>query len=374
MKLTSLVNMYEIESSALDQIKHLQSYPFVEHIAIMPDIHTGYLAPIGTVMLVLDHISPPAIGFDIGCGMCNIDLGFPYNDIIKTSKHAEKVAEKIYENVPVGTGATHVKYEDNIKFKSALDDKNLDSKVNVVINSQFGTLGSGNHFIELGKNRAGNICITVHSGSRNPGHSVCEWYTDLMKKEGLINFIPLDHFLAKAYIEDMNFMLQYALDNRKQIIKLILNTLRFEDWEINKYLLNIINENHNHAEYFGAGRVIHRKGATPAEKGQLGVIPGSMKTGVYITVGLGNEEYLHSASHGAGRKMSRKKAKELIKNNPEKLEIIKKEMKGIIAKSDASVYDEFDFAYKPIEEVIKKQDGIVVNVIDHISSLINIKG
>jgi tRNA-splicing ligase RtcB len=181
-------------------------------------------------------------------------------------------------------------------------------------------------------------------------------------------FLDLNSDFGKAYEEDMRFALQYALDNRMIMMISTLDILGYNAHQMVPILKNVINENHNHAVITPYG-VLHRKGATPAEKGTLGVIPGTMKSGVYITMGLGNEEYLNSASHGAGRRLGRKAAKKAID-----IEDHKNSMKGIVAKVDESTLDESHKAYKNLATVIGHQEGIVIDVVDYVRPLINVKG
>ena len=237
---------------------------------------------------------------------------------------------------------------------------------------QIGTLGGGNHFIEIGVNREGYITVTIHSGSRNIGHSIASYYMKLCKHvdpDLPHGFLHLNGEAGQQYLHDMTFSLDYALHNRKVMMKEVLSLFGYNDHEIS-VLINdyMINENHNHAVVNGT-EVLHRKGATPADKGQIGIIPGSMKTGVYVTEGLGNEEYLSSSSHGAGRKMSRKVAKKKIK-----MERFEEQMHGIIAKVEKSTLNEAPDAYKNLHTVIQSQEGIVIKILDHVEPLINVKG
>jgi tRNA-splicing ligase RtcB len=251
-----------------------------------------------------------------------------------------------------------------LDFHSASGDKELDNAVNEKLGKQYGTLGSGNHFIEIGIDLASHVCITIHSGSRRPGWLIGNHYMKLARLEGEYKkFFKLDSELGKAYLHDMNFALNYALANRLEMMTKVCKIL-----EVPLAKGGVINENHNHAAVCDAG-ILHRKGATPAEKGQLGVIPGSMKTGVYVTEGLGNWEFLNSASHGAGRKMSRKAAKNKIS-----LEKFASQMEGIIANVSDATLDEAPDAYKDLNYVINAQEGIVVKLVNFVDPIINVKG
>lgn len=227
-----------------------------------------------------------------------------------------------------------------------------------------------NHFIEIGREKLGRPAIVIHSGSRKSGWLVGQHYMKLTKTEDKDlpdGFFHLNSDIGQAYIKDMNFFLEYALANRLYMMKEIVSILGYKEC----YLSQMINENHNHAIVQEDGMVLHRKGATPADKSQLGVIPGNMRDGTFITKGLGNEEYLSSASHGAGRTMSRTKAKATID-----FDSFQKEMKdsGIISRVDAAILDEAPQAYKDVNMVIGLQEGIVINVIDRITPIINVKG
>lgn len=367
-KLKLLLPMEEIEQGAQQQIYALLGHDFVKKLAIMPDVHMGYLMPIGGVGLFDNVISPYAVGYDIGCGMCNIVTDTPYEDV---SPQREIYYQDITRKIPLGFNghSARGKRQNNYKeFASAIGDAELDEKVNNKLNEQLGTLGSGNHFIEIGKSREGFLAITIHSGSRNIGHSIATAYIALAKENDTDlpkDFLHLNSALGQAYLKDMNFALEYALANRLHMMARILDIFNLSA----SLIKDVVNENHNHAEVLEGGMVLHRKGATPALKGQIGIIPGSMKTGVYITKGLGNEEFLSSASHGAGRKMSRKKAKEKLD-----LDVFEEEMKGIMAPVHRGTLDEAPGAYKDLHYVIGLQEGKVIDVIDHIKPKIVVKG
>jgi tRNA-splicing ligase RtcB len=252
-----------------------------------------------------------------------------------------------------------------MSFRSACGDKALEKTLAPLAAAQLGTLGSGNHFLELGVNAAGRLGVTVHSGSRRCGYDIAASY---MKKGRLL---PLDSALGQAYLADMRWALDFALENRRRMLEQVLLALGFAAAQCAALMASpaFINETHNHAVEQSARLVLHRKGATPAEKGQFGVIPANQRDGVYITVGLGNDEYLSSASHGAGRKFSRKAAAKQggVKD-------LQKLMKGIVCRADAAVLDEAPWAYKDIGAVLRAQEGLVVEITDHFKPVIVIKG
>ena len=367
-KLHSLVPLEEIEQGALQQIFDNLDDDRVLKMAIMPDVHQGYDLPIGGVALVDGHISPSYVGYDIGCGMCAVNTGVLAADILPDRSSRERLFKEIYQKIPVGLGGNRavVQYP---ALKSALNDKNLVAKVNKGVMNQLGTLGSGNHFIEISSDQQGLCWVTLHSGSRNAGHTVGSVYMALAKRNR-DRFLALESELGQAYLHDMSYCLTFALENRRQMMADTLALLGFNDGECGRLLTKtMINENHNHAIVLGDGTVLHRKGATPAEEGQLGIIPANMRDGIFITSGLGNQAYLSSASHGAGRVMSRSQGRKTVS-----LAAFREAMQGIVAKVDQKTLDESPFVYKEINQVIAAQEGIVITVINHLKPLVNVKG
>jgi tRNA-splicing ligase RtcB len=359
-----LIPLEEIEHEAQNQLFYFLEKDFCKKAAVCPDIHPGVVMPVGCVVLLDNVICPPAVGSDIGCGVSHINTKIDYSKIKGKEK---KIYKDILNRIPVGIGARS-EIKNSLVFKSATGLKDFDVRVNAKLQSQLGTLGGGNHFIEIGINKSNEIGITLHSGSRNPGKVVGEFYSRMiclnvdrhLPKE----FLDMNSQHGKQYLEDMNFMLDYALLNRKMMMEDILDILNFDS----NLIKTMINENHNHAIVTPDG-ILHRKGATPADLGQYGIIPGNMRDGCYITRGLGNEKYLSSASHGAGRKGSRSWAKKKFT-----LEQFEKDMKGIVSKIDKNILDENPRAYKDFNKVIERQKGIVVDIVDFFKPIINIKG
>jgi tRNA-splicing ligase RtcB len=228
---------------------------------------------------------------------------------------------------------------------------------------QFSTLGSGNHFLEIGVNAEGKVGVTVHSGSRRIGYEIASWY---MRKGRTLR---LGSDLGRAYLADMSWALDFALANRREMVRRTLEIMKLRS--VNKLTSPevMVNENHNHAVPAGAGMMLHRKGATPAEKGQLGIIPANQRDGVWITLGLGNEEFLSSASHGAGRKLSRSEAGKV--GTVSRLE---KEMDGVVCRTGKSILDEAPWVYKNISDVLPAQEGVLIEVTDHFKPVIVLKG
>ncbi|SIO26412.1 RtcB family protein [Halodesulfovibrio marinisediminis] len=347
----------EIEPTALDQIEAALKFPFLKLLAIMPDIHTGYALPIGAVALLEDHVWPAAVGYDIGCGMCHVTTGMKRSEL----PDLEELFKHLSDVIPVGFHELKTPAKEVTPFYSASRFAALTDAVMYHAVRQLGTLGSGNHFIEIGGNKEDTVGITVHSGSRRSGWLVGDFYMRLTKGP-----VELRSKIGKAYLKDMKWCLQYALDNRLKMLQACLKALGLNPPPQE----DIINETHNHAIVTSKG-VLHRKGATPAQKGQLGIIPANMRDGVWITRGLGNKEFLCSASHGAGRRLSRTAAKQLISTSK-----LKEQMKGIVYPpfKNTALLDEAPDAYKKIDEVIARQDGILVDIIDHFAPLLVMKG
>lgn len=363
-KLRLTIPWVSMELEAQQQIVRTLAMPELVCLAIMPDVHAGYDLCIGGVALLRGVISPSFVGYDIGCGMCHVNTGCTASELgLARPKDREKLFRRLQEAMPAGLGKTGHTPSDII-FRSASGDATLNAKIEPVIYEQLATLGSGNHFLEIGENAAGQIGVTIHSGSRRAGYDIASWYM----RQGRV--FSLASELGQAYLADMNWAMLFALENRRLMLVAALEAMRLED-RIPELLApdTMINENHNHAVPYGEGLMLHRKGATPAEKGQWGVIPANQRDGVWVTRGLGNATFLSSASHGAGRKLSRKAAAKKGSTGE-----LTKLMKGIVCRIDKDILDEAPWAYKPIDEVLAAQDGILVDVIDHFKPLIVLKG
>lgn len=360
----------DIEDGALEQSKNIANLPFTfKHIAIMPDSHQGYGMPIGGVLATKDVIIPNAVGVDIGCGMCAIKTSLTDIDI----ETLKKIMSAIRKTIPLGFNKH--KEKQDIDLMPNVD--NLYSKIeNSIIKREFknaqkslGTLGGGNHFIEIQKGNDSNIWIMIHSGSRNLGKQVAEHYNKLaiklnkkwhssIPKEWQLAFLPIDSEEGQSYLREMQYCVDYALANRKLMMDRIKNIISniFIQIEFD----NMINIAHNYAtmeHHFNKNVMIHRKGATKAYKNQIGIIPGSQGTSSYIVKGKGNIESFMSCSHGAGRMMSRKKAREnlnigLEKNKLDSMNIIH----SIRSEKDL---DEAPGAYKDISIVMNNQLDLV---------------
>jgi len=355
-----------LEATALEQFNCAMEQDFSVKGALMPDAHTGYSLPIGAVVATDGMILPSWVGFDIGCGMCALPTTFNADDIKQNGK---AVFDEIYKQVPVGFTVHQHPVECDLNPNDLADlgriafDKRKGFR-------GLGTLGGGNHFIEIGKDETGKVWIIIHSGSRGVGHGIATEYvrladTDSKVRDGHHGFrVESDH--GQAYINDLNWALEYALINRKHMMRSIVHAMSQHcdgeaDWE------QLINRNHNHAEEKD-GLWIHRKGATHAEDGMMGVIPGNMRDGSFIVRGKGNSDSLFSSSHGAGRVLGRKQAKRELDVGE-----FETTMKGITALVGESTLDESPMAYKDIFEVMRLQADLV-DTICHVTPLVNVKG
>lgn len=356
-----------LEPAALEQFESAMSQPFAVKGALMPDAHAGYSLPIGAVVATDGVILPSWVGYDIGCGMCAVPTTFKREDV---EANAKAIFDAIYKAIPVGFAHNQ---KDSVWNHQDFDKTTIG---NVIFEKnglkQLGTLGGGNHFIEIGYDETDVVWIIVHSGSRGIGHTVATHYMKLASgdgkaREGHFGF-DVNSQEGKAYITDMNFCLAFALENRKQIVKRVSMAIRdvLHNDDINLWS-DLINRNHNHAE-LKDGLWIHRKGATHAEAGMMGVIPGNMRDGSFIVEGKGNPNSLWSSSHGAGRVMGRKVAQRTL--NMEDFAI---SMLGITAKVDSETLDESPFAYKNIFDVMRQQSEMV-EVKHRVIPIINIKG
>jgi tRNA-splicing ligase RtcB len=379
------------EEGAIKQAQNLAALPFIfKHVALMPDTHQGYGMPIGGVIACKNVIIPNAVGVDIGCGMCAMKTSLTEittEQLKRILGGSKEYHGGIRSNIPVGFDH-HSKKQDESLMPS-LGELGFNSKVviqeyNSAL-SQIGTLGGGNHFIEIQKGSDGFIWVMIHSGSRNLGYTVAKYYNklaqDLCKKwysnipefkgEDGLAFFPIDSNEGRYYFKEMDYCLKFAYANRLLMLQRIKEAfLAVVDCTFEES----INIHHNYAtweNHFGQNVIIHRKGATSAREGELGIIPGSQGTASYIVKGKGNLESFQSCSHGAGRQMSRTKARETL--NLEE-EIKKMEEKGILhaIRGKASL-DEAAGAYKDISIVMEEQKDLV-DILVELRPLAVVKG
>lgn len=307
----------DTEPGAMVQAENLAKHPVLaHHVALMPDCHQGYGMPIGGVIATRDAVIPAAVGVDIGCGMIAVETDVPAERLAEMS-FRRAIQEKLKERIPVGEGTSHKEQQEWDGFESYLDHNGqIADFANALDRKNLGTLGGGNHFLEIQKSDSGFVWLMIHSGSRNLGKRIEEFYH---RKAATLNeryhvelpdpdlaFLPIKEQEGHDYYRDMLFALRYAFENRQRMMKVLKET--FVEFVPETKFLREVNIHHNYAafeEHFGETLCIHRKGATSAKLDEIGIIPGSMGTASYIVRGLGNPESFMSCSHGAGRRMSR---------------------------------------------------------------------
>ena len=372
-----------LEDGAEEQAKHLANLPFAfHHVAIMADSHFGYGMPIGGVLATKGVVIPNAVGVDIGCGMIAVKTNLTELD----SETLKRVMGLVRKRIPVGMNR-HGEAQNNDFMPGHPDVRG--QKLPIVRReydsalTQVGTLGGGNHFIEIQYGDDGHVWIMIHSGSRNIGLKVAKHYNDLAKSlnekwhTGIapswdLAFLPADSEEGQLYISEMNYCVEFALANRKLMMNRVVDS--FLDVLGSITTAPMINIAHNYAaieNHFGANVWVHRKGATKASQDLLGIIPGSQGAKSYIVQGKGNKESFRSCSHGAGRKLSRTKARSTL--NLEE-EIAKLDAAGVIHSiRNQQDLDEAAGAYKPIDEVMANQVDLVDKLVE-LSPLAVIKG
>jgi tRNA-splicing ligase RtcB len=384
------------EAGAMQQLRNVASLPFVfKHVAGMPDVHWGKGATVGSVIATKAAIVPAAVGVDIGCGMMAMRTTLTADqlpdDLGAIRAEIERAVPKGFES---SQSANHVKggwaitpnsvarawnerFEDRWRKIVAKHPK-VDGKTG----DQLGSMGGGNHFIEVCLDEEDLVWVMLHSGSRGTGNRIGTYFIDSAKeaiaKERLdfhladrdLAFLGEGSQLFDDYIEAMHFAQDYAMANRELMMGRVLEALRkhLPSFKTDKQAINC---HHNYAtreQHFGEQVWVTRKGAVSARAGELGIIPGSMGTGSFIVEGLGNEQSFCSCSHGAGRVMSRGQAKKLIT-----LEQHAEAMKGIEARVDEGVLDESPAAYKDIGAVMAAQQDLVA-IRHRLRQVINVKG
>lgn len=366
MKKQTHIFAKNLEQSALDQFTSAMEQDYSLKGALMPDAHTGYTLPIGGVIATRGVIVPSWVGYDIGCGMCAVATTFAPESVRQMAK---KIFRDLYERIPVGYNVN------KNPVACILDPADLTETGRKAFHGRkgfraLGSLGSGNHFIEIGIDEQNVVWVIIHSGSRGVGHGIASEYMKLASggtraREGHFG-LKEDSPMGQAYINDMNWALQFALANRREIISRVLQVLGLH-CSGHEDQTSFINRNHNHAELKDS-MWIHRKGATHAEEGMAGVIPGNMRDGSFIVRGKGNPASIWSSSHGAGRVMGRKKARQKLN-----VADFVRTMEEITARVGKSTLDEAPEAYKDIFAVMEQQKSMV-EVLHHVQPLINMKG
>ena len=370
----------DVEKIALDQAinlsRHSQTF---HHVAIMPDCHPGYGMPIGGVIACEHVIIPYAVGVDIGCGMVATRTDIPADNM--SSSDIRKFVILAGKRIPVGEGHSHNTAQSWDQFKRL--PSWFDKRGRELAERSLGTLGGGNHFLEIQAGDEGWIWLMIHSGSRNPGYRIAGHHhekavkfcinnrTELPSKD--LSYLQVNSADGRDYIREMEFAMDYAAENRRRLM--IYFKEIFTEVKGAVSFSSEINIHHNYAaleEHFGRMVWVHRKGATSARKGQKGIVPGSMGTFSYIVEGLGNPDSFNSCSHGAGRVMGRREASRKLS-----ISDCDRSMKGIVFEgwkryrgygrkkhgSPALDLSEAPAAYKNIEDVMEAQRDLVVPVV-----------
>ena len=362
-----------VEGGAMQQLRNVATLPWIKGLAVMPDVHYGKGATVGSVIAMKDAVCPAAVGVDIGCGMSAVKTSLTANDL---PADLSRLRSKIEQVIPVGRGMHREEVEPKRLYQfptAGWDDfwSRFDGVADAVkfrrdrATLQMGTLGGGNHFVEVCVDTTGAVWLMLHSGSRNIGKELAEHHIGVAQKlphnQGLVDR-DLAVFVAQtpqmaAYRHDLFWAQEYAKYNRAIMMALFQEVVRGEFRKAKVTFEPVISCHHNYVaeeRYDGMDLLVTRKGAIRAGSGEFGIIPGSMGTGSYIVKGLGNAASFNSASHGAGRKMSRTAAKKRFSTRD-----LEEQTKGVECRKDSGVVDEIPGAYKPIEKVIEQQTDLV---------------
>ena len=374
-----MIHTTDVESEAIDQLVNVSKLDIVhDRVVAMPDVHAGIGATVGSVIPTHGAIIPAAVGVDIGCGMIAVQTSLMAKDLPLSLRGVRNAIEA---RIPVGFNM-HQHLDAPRRAAAQHMDAGLDrilGKHPAIVNrnkrlawtDQLGTLGGGNHFIELCLDERDRVWLMLHSGSRGIGNQIGKYFIEIAREEMLRLDVRLpDKDLAyleegtqhfEDYRDAVLWSQGYAMENRRQMLRLAIEALS-SCTEIPPFTLldEAVNCHHNyvaHEHHFGAQVWVTRKGAIRAGKDELGIIPGSMGTRSYIVRGLGNEDALCSCSHGAGRRMSRGKAKKLFTEQD-----LAEQTAGVECRKDAAVIDEIPGAYKDIDVVMENQKDLVIPI------------
>jgi tRNA-splicing ligase RtcB len=376
-----------VEGAAMRQLQNVATLPWIEGLAVMPDVHYGKGATVGSVIAMRGAVCPAAVGVDIGCGMSAVKTSLTARDL---PGDLSRLRSKIEQAIPVGRGM----HEDPVdpgrlhgvatagwedfwgRFGAVAEAVRFRQERAV---KQMATLGSGNHFIEICTDETESVWLMLHSGSRNIGKELAEHHIGVAQKlphnQGLVDR-DLAVFVADtpqmaAYRNDLFWAQEYAAYNRTLMMALLKDVVRKEFKKAKPSFAPEISCHHNYVaeeRYDGMDLLVTRKGAIRAGSGEYGIIPGSMGTGSYIVKGLGNERAFNSASHGAGRRMSRSAAKRRFTTRD-----LQEQTRGVECRKDSGVVDEIPAAYKPIDQVIDQQRDLV-EVVAKLRQVVCVKG
>ena len=379
----------DIENEALTQLKKIAQLPIIHsHIAAMPDVHLGIGATVGSVIPTLNAIIPAAVGVDIGCGMSALRLS------IKSSQLPDNLLamrNAIERAVPVGLHAhktvsiresacKQLAHGVDWLFEKHPTTMKMLKQPNSIWTKQMGTLGSGNHFIEICVDENKDVWIMLHTGSRGIGNAIGQYFIALAKKDmgKHIHNLPdkdLAYFTEGSesfvdYVTAVNWAQEYARLNRNEIMGLVLRAITpfLPKFRTDRHAINCHHNYVSSEHHFGAEVMVTRKGAISARDGELGIIPGSMGAKSFIVRGKGNVDSFCSCSHGAGRKMSRTAARNAFSK-----ENLIAQTKGVECRKDKAVIDEIPAAYKDIEQVMENQSDLV-EVVHTLKQVLCVKG
>ena len=374
----------EVESSALEQLVNTANLPCVfRHIAVMPDVHLGYGATVGSVVACKGAVIPGAVGVDIGCGMMAVQLPLMASDLPDSLKGLRAEIER---SIPVG----FTEHKRPTPESSAWQGWNEFSRRPPRLRNRFekaqrqlGTLGGGNHFIELCLDQLQQVWVMLHSGSRNIGKEIADVHMYQAKKlmqqyrvkltDPDLAYLEEGSAQFDAYWDDLQWAQTYAFMNRDLMMRRVLRAVENIGQKTRKPIVPLmeVNCHHNYAErehHFGHQVIVTRKGAVRARQDDMGIIPGSMGARSYIVRGRGNPESYHSCSHGAGRRMSRGQAKRIFS-----VQDLHKQTAGVECRKDVGVLDEIPGAYKDIDQVMANQADLV-EVVAELKQILCVKG
>ena len=379
----------DVDEKSTEQLSNIASLPFIHHhVAAMPDVHVGMGATIGSVIATHQAIIPAAVGVDIGCGMVASRLSLTANQL--DEKTLKKVFDQITRDVPVGRGQhadDRVLVEAARPFAPGL--KELTDRHPQLLKAfgkftkwtnQMGTLGSGNHFIEVCLDETDQIWVMLHSGSRGIGNAIATYFIELARQDIERSMIHLpdrdlayfsegaEHFVD--YVTAVHWAQEYAMQNRQSMLDLVLSALARH---LPPFVVTTeaVNCHHNYIakeHHYGADVWVTRKGAIRAQEGDLGIVPGSMGTRSYIVRGKGNPESFCSSAHGAGRRMSRTAAEKQFTADD-----LAQQTKGVICRKDKGVIDEIPGAYKDIDQVMANQNDLT-EIMHTLKQVVCVKG
>ena len=383
----------DIEPSARRQLENMSRLPIVHgHIAVMPDVHAGIGATVGSVIPTKGAIVPAAVGVDLGCGVNAVQLSLEAKDLPES---LARIRSAIEHAVPVGFdmhaaakgagGAREKRAKELAKGLEHIVAKNprisaMQRDFRETWVRQMGTLGGGNHFIELCLDEAQDVWVMLHSGSRGVGNAIGRYFIERARREMEKRDVRLpDRDLAwldegsplfHEYIEAVQWAQDYAIENRREMMRAVLAAIQ-PHLPPFRLVGEAINCHHNYVareRHFGENLLVTRKGAIRAGEGDMGVIPGSMGARSFVVRGKGNPESLCSCAHGAGRLMSRTEAKKRFSEAD-----VRRQTEGVECRKDSGVIDEIPQAYKPIDEVMANQSDLV-EVVHTLKQVLCVKG